>query len=70
MIKEGKNPFQRGIRYLFCNLFEFFLGIKEDDVDVVFCSSTPPTLGVVSALVAKILSKKYEKLHLNSEILR
>ncbi len=61
MIKEGKNPIQKGIRYLLCNLCEFFLGIKEEDVDVVFCSSTPPTQGVVCALVAKRLSKRYGK---------
>lgn len=61
MIKEGKNPIQKGIRYLLCNLFEFFLGIKENDVDVVFCSSTPPTQGVVCALVAKGLSKRYRR---------
>lgn len=61
MIKEGNNPLQKGIKYLLSSISEYFLGIKEKDVDVVFCSSTPPTQGMLSALVAKKLSKKRGK---------
>ena len=61
MIKEGNNPLQKGLKYLLSSISEYFLGIKEKDVDVVFCSSTPPTQGMLSALVAKKLSKKRGK---------
>lgn len=61
MIKEGNNPLQKGLKYLLSSISEYFLGIKEKDVDIVLCSSTPPTQGMLSALVAKKLSKKSGK---------
>ena len=61
MIKESNNPLQKGLKYLLSSISEYFLGIKEKDVDVVFCSSTPPTQGMLSTLVAKKLSKKRGK---------
>lgn len=61
LIKEKKNPILRAIRYFIMNLKEYYIAIKEKEVDVVFSSSTPPTQGFLSAIVAKKLSKKYKK---------
>ncbi len=61
LMKELKNPLLRAIRYVLMNLKEYRIAIKQKDVDIVFCSSTPPTQGVLGAIVAKKLSKKYGK---------
>lgn len=61
LIREGRNPLQRALRYLLCNIKEYVLGCKAEDIDVVYSSSTPPTQGMVSALVAKKLSKKHKQ---------
>lgn len=61
LIKEKKNPILRAMRYFIMNFKEYRIAIKEKDVDVVFSSSTPPTQGFLSAIVAKKLSKKYNK---------
>lgn len=61
MIKEGTNFAQRTLKYLLCTVAEYFKGIKENDIDVVFGSSTPPTQGMLCAKVAKKLSKKCGK---------
>lgn len=59
MFKEGKNPIVRALRYLCCNVIEYTKGIKVTDIDLVHSSSTPPTQGMLSAMVANKLSKKY-----------
>lgn len=61
MFREGHNPIQRALRYIACTIREYWLGIKEKNIDVVYSSSTPPTQGMLSALVAKKLSKRYGK---------
>ena len=61
MIREGKNPIQRALRYLMCSLKQYYLGVKEKNIDIVYGASTPPTQGMLSAMVAKKLSKKYGK---------
>lgn len=61
LITEKSNPVLRAIRYFIMNLKEYQIAIKENDIDLVFSSSTPPTQGLLSALVAKKLSKKYKK---------
>lgn len=61
LYKEGRNPFLRALRYLLMNTIEYHKAVKEDNVDLVFSSSTPPTQGMLSAIVAKKLSKKYRK---------
>lgn len=61
MFKEHKNPIQRAFRYFCCSLCEFFLGVHEKDIDLVHSSSTPPTQGMLCAMVAKKLSKKYKR---------
>lgn len=58
MIREGKNPIQRALRYLACSVREYQLGSKVDSIELVYSSSTPPTQGMLSALVAKKLSKR------------
>lgn len=60
MFREGKNPVQRAFRYICCNIKEYFLSIREKDIDIVHSGSTPPTQGALSAMVAKKLSKKYK----------
>ncbi len=59
MLKEGTNFVQRTSKFLLCTVVEYFKGIKAKDIDVVFGSSTPPTQGMLCAMVAKKLSKKY-----------
>lgn len=59
MFREGRNPILRALRYLFCNIAQYCLGVREKEVDLVYSASTPPTQGLLCALVAKRLSKKY-----------
>ena len=59
MIKEGTNIVQKSLKYLLCTIVEYFKGIKAKDIDLMLCSSTPPTQGMLTALVAKRLSRKY-----------
>ena len=61
MFKEGSSPFQRLFRYIACSLIEYCLGARTNGIDIVYSSSTPPTQGMLSAMVAKRLSKKYGK---------
>lgn len=61
MIKEGTNFIQRTIKFLLCNIVEYFMGSSAKDIDIVFGSSTPPTQGMLCGKVAKRLSKKYGK---------
>ncbi len=51
--QEGKNPFIRAIRYLWCNLRTYQIGTRYHDIDAVFCNSTPPTQGWIAGMVAK-----------------
>jgi glycosyltransferase involved in cell wall biosynthesis len=59
MFREGKNPIQRAIRYLACNIREYQLCTRVSNIELVYSSSTPPTQGMLSAMVAKKLSKRY-----------
>lgn len=59
MFREGSNPVQRALRYLACNIREYQLCTRVSNIELVYSSSTPPTQGMLSALVAKRLSKKY-----------
>lgn len=61
MYREGKNPIFRALRYVLSSVAEYCLGVREKDIDLVLGGSTPPTQGMLSALVAKKLSKKYKK---------
>lgn len=55
--KEGKNPIIRMFRYFWCNLQSYRYGIRCKNVDVIFANSTPPTQGMLAALVKNKLSK-------------
>lgn len=61
LIKETKNPLSRALRYFLQNIKQYFLGIKEKNVDLIFAASTPPTQGAMCAMVKKKLCKKYKR---------
>lgn len=61
MFREGKNPAGRALRYVLVNLIQYFKGIRTDGVSVIMSGSTPPTQGVLCALIKRKLSKKYGK---------
>lgn len=59
--QEGKNPIIRAFRYFWCNLRTYQVALKATNIDMVFSNSTPPTQGMLSAMTAKRLSRKYKK---------
>jgi len=59
MFREGRNPIGRALRYVLVNLMHYHKGVHAKNVDVIVAGSTPPTQGVLCALVAKKLSKRY-----------
>ena len=59
MFREGRNPIGRALRYGLVNLMHYHKGVHAKNVDVIVAGSTPPTQGVLCALVAKKLSKRY-----------
>lgn len=59
MFREGHNPVGRALRYVLVNLVHYHKGVHAKDVDALVAGSTPPTQGVLCALVAKRLSRKY-----------
>lgn len=59
--QEGKNPIIRAFRYFWCNFRSYQIASKSKKIDLIFSNSTPPTQGMLSAAVAKKLSKKYKK---------
>lgn len=59
MIKEGTNIVRKSLKYLLCTIVEYFKGIRAKDIDLMLCSSTPPTQGMLTAMVARRLSRKY-----------
>lgn len=60
MFREGKNPIGRALRYVLVNLVQYWKGAHAKEVDVVLSGSTPPTQGLLCALVKKRLSRKYK----------
>ena len=59
LFKEGRNPIGRAFRYAICNIIQYHKGIKENNIDLIFSGSTPPTQGLLCGKVAKKLSKRY-----------
>ena len=56
MFAEGKNPVLRALRYGFCSLKSFNLGVFAKDArscNVMFIASTPPIQGAMAAMVKK-----------------
>lgn len=57
LMKEGKNPVGRALRYLVQNIKQFNMAVFAKDArfcDVMLIASTPPTQGVMAAFVKKI----------------
>ncbi len=59
--QEGKIPIIRAFRYFWCNLRSYHIASKSKNVDLIFSNSTPPTQGMLSAMVAKKLSKNHKR---------
>lgn len=53
LMQEGKGTVGRALRYGLLNLMFFYYGLRTK-ADVMFIDSTPPTQGVVAALLKKI----------------
>lgn len=53
MFQEGKNTIGRAIRYILINIAFIWKGMHSN-ADVMFVDSTPPTQGVMAALLKKI----------------
>lgn len=54
LMREGKNPMLRALRYVLSCCKHFYYGCKVKDVDVIFVASTPPIQGAMAALVKKV----------------
>lgn len=54
MFSEKKGTVQRMFRYLCCNLVQLIIGLKEKNVEGIFAASTPPTQGIIIAILKKI----------------
>ncbi len=61
MFREGRNPLIRAFRYVLVNLIQYSKGCKEQNIDVIYGSSTPPTQGIFCARLKNKLSKRYGK---------
>lgn len=61
MFREGRNPVGRAVRYVLVNMIQYWKGTHTKDVDLVLSGSTPPTQGMLCALVKNKLSKKYKR---------
>ena len=59
MLREGKNPIGRALRYFYVHWEHYRNAIKMSDIDIIQSSSTPPTQGMVCVWVKKKLEKKY-----------
>lgn len=53
LVKEGRNPVLRAIRYILMNIM-FLLKAVGTSADVIFVQSTPPTQGAMAAVIKKI----------------
>lgn len=59
LFTEKSNPIQRAIRYIVSALIQFVLARKETNVDIIYSSSTPPIIGVVSCALKKRLKAPF-----------
>lgn len=59
MFREGKNPIQRALRYVFVNIAQYYKGSHANDIDVIIAGSTPPTQGLLCGKVKNKLTKRY-----------
>ncbi len=54
--QEKKSSLLRALRYFWCNLRTFQIGIKRRECQIVYCNSTPPTQGWIAGKIAKRLT--------------
>lgn len=54
MFREGKTPIVRTLRYLSCGVIHLFIGLFAKNVDLLYLASTPPTNGLVAAVIKKV----------------
>ena len=59
MFAEGKNPLIRAARYLLVNFIQFYKGIHEKNIDLIYSASTPPTQGLLCGMLKKRLKVPY-----------
>ncbi len=59
MFGERRNLLLRAIRYLLVQVKQLHYGVKENNIDLIYSASTPPTQGVLCGIVKKRLSSKY-----------
>ena len=60
MMKEGKNPILRAMRYVLVCVKQFFLSISKKEArcsEVIFVDSTPPIQGALAAIVKKLIRR-------------
>lgn len=55
VFKEGKKPISRAWRYVWSSVKIYIKCIKQKNISILFASSTPPTQGMLAALIAKKL---------------
>lgn len=61
MMREGKNPVGRAIRYFLVHWNHYKRAVKQSDVDIISAGSTPPTQGMVCIWIKRKLEKKYKR---------
>ena len=54
MFREGRSPALRALRYFCCGVVHTFIGLFARNVDLLYLASTPPTNGLVAAVIKKI----------------
>lgn len=61
LMREGRNPIIRALRYIFQNIIQFYKGMISQSVDVIFSGSTPPTQGLMCSFLKQALRKTRNK---------
>ncbi len=59
MFPEKINPVVRGLRYILVNIVQYFKASSAKNIDIIYAASTPPTQGLLCALVKKKLTRRY-----------
>ena len=55
MLREGKGVLSRALRYFLCQLAQYRLAARRRDAELLFAVSTPPTQGLLAAILKKRL---------------
>jgi len=59
--RECKNPVLRAFRYIYCTFVQFKKCTRLKNIDIIYCVSTPPTQGMLSAFIKEKLCKKTKR---------